>query len=367
MGASQSEPSGVHIDGGGGVEVRAHMITAQNNSWNAQTSTVTLPQLAKGDALIRVHAAALNPMDASRLGGRATIAGLLGLSEAFSRDAPHAPQRLPTTYISGTDGSGTIESIGCADIADKLGLRVGDRVQFHADPARPFGSLSSRTHVDLRCCVKIADSISFRDAAAMPTSCWTAYIALFDKLRIQPGMSIFVNGGSGGVGHVAVQLAKYAGCHVIASCSPRNVSFVKSLGADVVLDYTSADVLEQVALATSDHGVDCLLDTVGGHRAFSLAAAVRFGGGMCTLVPSTQPHPLHVVTRQLSIHYVHLSGLHSSENTIGVLRQVGEETLKLFSCGAFRLHLELLNFGQIDASIEQAGSGHTRGKLLFEL
>ncbi|CUG87745.1 zinc-binding dehydrogenase, putative, partial [Bodo saltans] len=225
--------------------------------------------------------------------------------------------------------------------------------------------LAEKTVVNLSCCFRLLDFVSFHEAASMPTCSWAAYIALFDKLRIQPGMTVFVHGGSGGVGHIAVQLARYHGCRVFASCSPPNVAFVESLGADNVFDYTRSDVRQLLDAATGGVGVDCILDTVGDVARF--VDVLRFGGSVCCLKPAALPHPAHLSSRQASIHFLHLDGLFSSDSLTGVFRQVGEETLKLHQAGAFSVCMEVLRTDQIRQGMAQVATGHTRGKFVVDL
>jgi NADPH:quinone reductase-like Zn-dependent oxidoreductase len=120
------------------------------------------------------------------------------------------------------------------------------------------------------------ESMSFEDAAAIPIAALTALQGLRDKGHIQPGQNILINGASGGVGTFAVQIAKSFGCQVTGVCSTRNVSLVRSLGADKVIDYTREDFL-----AASDR-YDLLLDNVG-NRPFSAMRRVLRPRGRCIL------------------------------------------------------------------------------------
>src|SRR5207302_7409470 len=114
--------------------------------------------------------------------------------------------------------------------------------------------------------------LSHAQAAALPVSGMTAWQALFDRGRLEPGQTVLIAGAAGGVGHLAVQFAKHAGARAIGTGSSRNRDFVLGLGADEYVDYTQQDVAESVS------DVDLAFDTVGGETTASLLPTVREGG-----------------------------------------------------------------------------------------
>lgn len=113
---------------------------------------------------------------------------------------------------------------------------------------------------------------SFEQAAALPCAGFTAYQALYRKLHVQPGQTVLGVGGAGGVGGFAVQLAASSGCVVIATCSSRNLDYVRGLGATYVVDYTTESLTERVRTLTDGRGVDAVLDTVSSASATEAAS-----------------------------------------------------------------------------------------------
>jgi NADPH:quinone reductase-like Zn-dependent oxidoreductase len=128
------------------------------------------------------------------------------------------------------------------------------------------------------------EGLSHAQAASLPVSGMTAWQALVDRGRLEPGQTALIAGAAGGVGHLAVQFAKHAGARVIGTGSSRNREFVLRLGADEFIDYTRGDVADAVS------GVDLALDTVGGATTASLLPTLREGGTLVTIAyPPEKP------------------------------------------------------------------------------
>src|SRR4051794_29627368 len=211
-----------------------------------QFEEVDRPSPGDGEALIRVHAASVNPIDWK-----------------YRRGV--APKELPA--VLGNDVSGTIEE----SRAD--GYAEGDDV---------FGMASSGGYAELTTASAAViatkpDGLTHEQAAAIPVAGLTAWQALHDRGRLESGQTALIAGAAGGVGHFAVQIAKLAGARVIGTGSARNRDFVLGLGADEYVDYTRQDVAEAV------NGVDVAFDTVGGETTGSLVPAVREGGILVTI------------------------------------------------------------------------------------
>jgi NADPH:quinone reductase-like Zn-dependent oxidoreductase len=181
----------------------------------------------------------------------------------------------------------------------------------------------------------VPESVSFAAAAAVPCAGFTAYQALHRKLHVQKGQSILITAGSGGVGGFAIQLAAIAGLKpIIATCSASNVDYVRALGANEVIDYTSENVVERVLAITdgsppaafvfhpvgpyhpflvriSGVGVDCAVDCVSGESATSLLPAIAFNGGLVTIVGEVQG-AVPEQGRAISVHGLALGGAYGS-------------------------------------------------------
>lgn len=333
---------------------------------------VTMPAPGPTQVRIKVHAASVNPVDwkramfpASGVGPGVAGSGLDGY-----KGTHHKPPHYPYPYIVGVDGAGEVESIG----AKVTGLKVGDRVAFHSFLLDAFaGSLCEYAVLEEAGVLPISSCgpkpLSYVEAAAIPCATWTVYIALFDKLRIEKGRSIFIDGASGGVGSSAVQLAHHAGLYVFASCSPSNAEYVKGLGADVVLDYhDGSKMVDQILEATEGRGVDYYLAVVNTDNAEEYTDVLRFGGAVCLLSGVLVPASDVLFRRQLSVHYVFLNGLYGHPMTRPQLRYIGEQVLELYQQGAFKLEIEVLPFTEAATALDRCATGKTgRGKLVVQV
>jgi len=191
---------------------------------------------------VRLRAAGVNPID--------TKVRRRGL---FYDDA------LPA--VLGCDGAGEVVETG----AEVDHFRIGDRVWFcHGGLGAEQGNYAEYTVLDQRWAAPIPASLDFIRAAAGPLVLITAWGALYDRGRLQPGQTALVHAAAGGVGHVAVQLAKLRGARVIATVgSPEKAALAKRWGADETIDYRTQDFVAEVNALTGGRGADLVLDTVG--------------------------------------------------------------------------------------------------------
>jgi len=197
------------------------------------------PVPADNEVLVRVHAAALNPLDWHYMRGAPY---LVRLDSGFGR---------PTNPRLGVDFAGTVEAVGRSVTRFKPGDEVfGGKLGAFAE----YVAVREDRAVALK-----PANVSFEQAAAVPIAAITALQALRDKGHVHAGEKVLVNGASGGVGTFAVQIAKSYGAEVTGVCSTRNVELVKSIGADRVIDYTREDFTRGATR------YDLVLDTVGNH------------------------------------------------------------------------------------------------------
>jgi NADPH:quinone reductase-like Zn-dependent oxidoreductase len=214
------------------------------------------PQVKKGEVLIRVHAAGVNPLDWK------VRAGLLNHS---------IQHKLP--LIPGWDMSGVVEEVS----SSVSQFKKGDEVFAMADPTRD-GAYADYTAVRETAVAMKPKSLYHVRAAAVPLSALTAWQSLFDLGQLQPGQRILIHGGSGGVGHFAVQLAKWKGAQVLATASTQNQELLRKLGADESIDYTTQR-FDEVA-----RKIDVVLDTIGGETQERSWAVLKKGGVLVSLV-----------------------------------------------------------------------------------
>jgi NADPH:quinone reductase len=224
-----------------------------------KVQTVPVPEVDEDEILIHVESAGVGAWDPfEREGGFVEVLGL----------TPKFP------YVLGTDGAGTVAAVG----RNVKELKEGDRV-YAASLGNPKGGFYAEYAV-----VKadnaslIPTGLSMEQAAVLPSDGLTALRGLEDVLRLQPDESVMIFGASGGIGHLAVQLAKRLGARVFAVASGEDgVSFVKSLGADAAVDGHSDKVLD-VAREFAPDGIDAALVTAGGEATDRALSAIRPGG-----------------------------------------------------------------------------------------
>jgi NADPH:quinone reductase-like Zn-dependent oxidoreductase len=202
------------------------------------------PVPAPGEVLVRVRTAAVNPGDGYLVRGVPYVTRLMAL-------------RGPRQRVPGTDVSGEVEAVGDGVTRFEPG-----------DPVFGFGQGTFAEYVTVpeAALAPKPASVTFEQAAAVPTAAFTALQGLRDRGRIRRGQRVLVVGASGGVGTFAIQIAKAFGAHVTGVCSTRNIDLVRSAGADDVVDYTRED------FARGPGRYDLVLDMVGDRP---LSAAVR--------------------------------------------------------------------------------------------
>lgn len=194
------------------------------------------------DLLVRLHAAGVNPVDTK-----------------IRTKGPLLPETL--TAVLGCDGAGVVEAVG----ESVTRFRPGDAVWYcHGGLGGPHGNYAEYAVVDETIAQPKPASLSFVEAAAAPLVLITAWEALHDRARVQAEQRVLIHAGAGGVGHVAIQLARLAGARVATTISSAaKADFVHGLGAEFAIDYRSEDLISAIADWTGGRGVDICLDTVG--------------------------------------------------------------------------------------------------------
>jgi NADPH:quinone reductase-like Zn-dependent oxidoreductase len=201
-----------------------------------QESEVPEPQVGERDVLVKVQAAGLNMLDEKIRAGE------------FKQILPY---KLP--LIPGNDVAGTVIRVGSGVRA----FKPGDEVYARPDQGR-IGTFAERIAVDEADLALKPVSISMEEAGSLPLVALTAWQALVERGNVQPGQKVLIHAGAGGVGSIAIQLAKHLGATVATTASASNLDFVRTLGADTAIDYRS-DNFEQLL-----SGYDLVLDSLGG-------------------------------------------------------------------------------------------------------
>jgi len=296
--------------------------------------TLPIPEVGADEILIQVEAAGVGAWDSfEREGG---FVDLLGR-------APRFP------YVLGTDGAGTVAAVG-----EKVQeFKEGDRV-YAAELGNPNGGFYAEyAVVKADNASHIPGELAMEQAAVLPTDGLTALKGL-EVLELQPDEAVMIYGASGGIGHLAVQLAKRLGARVFAVASGEDgAAFVKRLGADAVVDGHSDIVLDQAREFASD-GIDAALVTAGGAATDRALSAVR-SGGRISYPHGVMPEPK--ARQNVSVHAYDGEGG----------REAIERLNSLIEAGSFEVHVDKV-FPLADAAAAQAAhEEHHLGKIALRV
>lgn len=219
------------------------------------------PAPAAGELLIRVHATSVNPVD-----------------NAIRQGMFKERMKFKMPFIPGWDLSGVVESAGSGATRLKPGDEVYSRPDLSRDGAYAEYIVVRESEVALK-----PKSIDHTHAAAIPLTGLTAWQALFDAGKLAAGQTVLIHGAAGGVGHLAVQFAKVKGARVIGTASKRNHEFLRSLGADEVIDYTTTKFEDVV------RNVDVVLDTITGDTQDRSWQIIKKGGIYVSILQPPNP------------------------------------------------------------------------------
>jgi NADPH2:quinone reductase len=296
---------------------------------------VERPEPLAHEVLVRVVCSGTNPVDA-KLRQNAAWAG------------------LEPPLVLGYDVSGVVEAVG----PRVTEFAPGDEVYYTPEIfGNPSGSYAEYNVAPASIVARKPRGITHAEAAAVPLAGGTAWEALVRRMRIQPGETVLIHGGAGGVGSFAVQIARAAGARVLASASTRNQEVMRELGAHVVIDYTREDPAEVALRETDGEGVDATFDTVGGELiAKSIPATRHFGRLACILTPAGSMAGLS--TRNQTLFGVFLT------REAARLR----EMTKLIEGGGMRpLVDQVLPLEEVGRAHERLDSGHGTGKVVLRV
>jgi len=263
--------------------MKAILMTAVGSAEVLKLQELAEPEITSSTHVkIKVQAAGVNPVDT-----KVRCHGLL------------FDQPLPA--ILGCDGAGEVVETGAA--AQKF--KVGDKVWFcHGGLGCEPGSYADFSVIDERWLSLSPQTLSFVEAAAAPLVLITAWGALFDRGGLQAGQTVLIHAGAGGVGHVAIQLAKLKGARVITTVSSeQKADFVKSLGADEVINYKEKDFVSAVNELTLGKGADLVFDTVGAEVFKASITATAHYGRLITLLDPGQQDLTEARLRNLLIGF----------------------------------------------------------------
>lgn len=287
---------------------------------------VTLRDPRDGEALVRTAAAALNPLDVKLQRGQA--------------DA-YFPLNFPSAI--GTDLAGTVEKTGSLTSP----WRAGDRVMARLDPTNG-GAFAQFAIVPEDQLVLVPDGMALNAAAGIPTAAATAWQALVETAKLQPGQTVLVHAGTGGVGSFAIQFAKGLGARVIATASGDGVQIARELGADQVIDYRSEDFARRVS------DVDVVLDTIGGETQQRSFDALRTGGKLISVV--APPDEALAAAHKVAVAFVYHASNRQRLSEVARTIRAGNHTVLIDS---------IFPIGSFAEAFERQASGRARGKIIL--
>ena len=271
-------------------------------------------------------------------------AASVNAADAKVRTGQYAPiTEFPS--ILGRDFSGVVSALG-ADVDD---LKIGDEV-FAVCAGGQEGAYAEKIAIKASIVAKKPDDLSYVELAAVALTGLTALVSIEDTLKLQPGEKILIQGGAGGVASFGIQIARHIGAHVITTASPSNHDYVRSLGADEVIDYTTQDFTEVV------FDCDAVFETVGGDVA-TRSFAVLKPGGRAAFIGSGAKAPESP-----------REDVQSLRPAVGRDRPHLNRIVELIQSGVVRVP-EITEFHLRDAHKAQAisDSRHLRGKMVFKL
>ncbi|KQY34563.1 MULTISPECIES: NADP-dependent oxidoreductase [Nocardia] len=287
---------------------------------------VDKPTPGPGEVLIRVHAAGVNPTDSWHRGSGGLFGAIIRL---------------------GWDVSGVVEEVG-------LGVTMfapGDEVFGMPRLPHAAGTYAEYVTAPARHLARKPANLTHAEAGALALVALTAWQALVDTADVRPGQRVLIHAGAGGVGHVAVQIAKARGAYVIATARADNHAFVRDLGADEVIDYTTTDFVD----AARD--VDVVVDTVGGEYGPRSLRVLRPGGIVVSLASPAEA-ALVEQARPLGVR----AGFMIVEPDGASLRAIAD----LVEAGALRPHVEtVLPLDLVSKAHEISDNQRTRGKIVL--
>jgi NADPH:quinone reductase-like Zn-dependent oxidoreductase len=332
--------------------MKAFLIDRYGKKETGHIDDVPTPALRDDDVLIRVHAASVNALDTKIRRGEFKLI---------------LPYRLP--LILGNDLAGTVERVG----AGVSQFKPGDEVYARPDDDR-IGTFAEFIAVSAASVALKPGNLTMVEAASLPLVALTAWQALVETAQLKPGQKVFIQAGSGGVGTVAIQLAKHLGAFVATTTSTPPVAWVKDLGADVVIDYRQQD------FATALRDYDVVLNSLGKEELERSLQILKPGGHLISI--SGPPTPTFATARGLAwplkqVMRLLSRGIRSKAKQKGVtytfvfMRADGAQLstiASLVESGAIVPVIDrVFAFEETQGALAYVESGRAKGKVVVEL
>lgn len=333
-------------------DMKAAYITNYGSTQKLQIGKLPMPEVNDDDVLIEIHAAGLNPIDFKIRDGKLKFI-----------------RKYTFPLILGHDLSGVVVKLG----RNVKKFSIGDKVYSRPRNGRT-GTLAEYISVNQFDVAPMPKNLSFVEAASLPLVGLTSFQALFDFANIQPGNSVFIQAGSGGVGSFAIQLAKTKNCHVITTTSGANIEWVKNLGADQVLDYKK-DKFDQAL-----NNIDVVFDTLGGDAFYKSFKIIHPGGWLVSIAGDPDVNTakdmklgfiLTQIFRYLGRKASRLSRLHKIHYRFIFMKANGDqlnEITKLVEDNKIKPVIDkTFVFNDSQKAMEYLEKGHARGKVVVKI
>lgn len=300
---------------------------------------VSVPTVGSRQLRVRVHATAINPLD-------------------YQIRRGDYVDYVPLPAIIGHDVSGVVEEKG----SEVTEFEIGDEVYYTPKIFGGPGSYAEQHVVDVELVASKPRNISHLGAASLTLVGGTIWEALVTRAQLAVHETILIHGGAGGVGTVAIQLAKAMGARVITTARSNNHEFVRSLGADDVIDYTSDDYISAVAELTHGQGVNVVFDTVGGDTLTKSPLALADAGRVVSIVDIAKPQNLiEAWGKNAAYHFVFTR---QNRGKLDALTNLIERGLIKPVIGAV---LPLARIGDAHELLEGGTSLGLRGKVVIDV
>jgi NADPH:quinone reductase-like Zn-dependent oxidoreductase len=241
--------------------MRAFVVERYADADSVRAGDVPDPQVGDDDVLVQIHAASVNPLDLKIRDGD------------FKAILPYR-----TPFVLGNDLAGVVVAVG----ARVTRFAVGDEVYARPDKDR-IGTFAELIAIGQDDVAIKPTTLTMEEAASIPVVGLASWQALVERANVQPGRKVLIHAGSGGVGTIAIQLAKHLGASVATTTSTQNIDLVNGLGADVVIDY------KKQAFETILHDYDMVLDTLGGQTLEKSLQVLKPGGKLISIVGPPDP------------------------------------------------------------------------------
>ena len=315
--------------------MKAVVIDAFGGPERLRLAEVHKPAPLGGEVLIEVHCTSVNPVDWKIREGM--------LAEMFPYEFPLVP---------GWDAAGVVAAVG----RGVTEFRAGDRgYAYCRKPKIQHGTYAEYVAMAADAVAPMPANLGFEAAATIPLTGLTAWQSLFDAAKLARGQKVLIHAGAGGVGSLAIQLAKHAGATVYTTTRLQNHTYVRELGADAAIDYTREKFVDAVR-ALAPEGIDLVYDTVGGAVQKESYKVLRPGGMLVSIVNIPEPDEARLYAARTNFVFVSPSGAQ--------LRLIAA----LIESGAVKpAAREVLPLSKAAEAQERSRAGHVRGKIVLRI